>query len=190
MKLAKYIIALFIIILFSCQTKRQVNVNNNMENNNIIDVKGKDIFIVKVNENGTYVTNSSLFSKKMYIQYRKWGGVDFSQKIRGLLLKNKTDSMILKCNCKELNNFYFKNIKFKKGYYIVKMNKEFQITGDKIRNLSKLNNILFKNTNKYSLEEVSSINSVYFKDLKFKLIDFSDTLNVKLIPISKEDFYK
>lgn len=188
MKLTKNIIALFIIILFSCQTKKQVNVNNSMENNNVIDVRGKDIFIIKVNEKGTYVTNSSLFSKKMYIQYRKWGGVDFSQKVRGLLLKNKTDSMILKCNCKELNNFYFKNVKFKKGYYIVKINKEFQITGDEIRGLSKLNNIFFKNT--YSLEEASSIKNVYFKDLKFKLIDFSDTLNVKLIPISKEDFYK
>lgn len=68
-----------------------------------------------------------------------------------------------------------------------------EIKGSQLIFSTKLQNILFEDYKRISptgtpRQEVVR-EDVYFKDLKFKMIDISDTVNVKLQPVSKEEFW-
>ena len=102
------------------------------------------------------------------------------------------DTMTVCIYLEPYNNYYIKDLEFKKGTYFLKPNyysEFYQINGSDIKTSKYMQNILFKDYVKKIYPTITKYEDRYFKDLKFTVIDFSDTINVKLLPISEEEFW-
>lgn len=154
---------------------------------------------IKALKSNVYYNNSFVLFSKKNARYNY--DYDFIKK--QLDLTRGKDTMSIFCNCGSVN-YFFKNIEFKKGsfvidhndFYIHGSNKMKEIEGKAIKTPIKFQNILFKDYEiVYPLTRTLGPDRKWIrkdftlKDIKFKVIDFSDTINVKLIPITKEDFW-
>ncbi|ELY2018409.1 hypothetical protein SL053_002334 [Flavobacterium psychrophilum] len=101
--------------------------------------------------------------------------------------------MNVKCKCGQERNHFLKNLKFQKGNFELSFDSqkryneqtkkyESQINytlGNQIKTSKKIQNILFKNS--YVWWEINGKSKdIYFKDLKFIVIDLKDSINVKI----------
>ena len=114
-------------------------------------------------------------------------GVGYFQKRYEFKYHNKI--MYLKTKRKlQHYNFYFKNIPFKEGYYLVEISElkwKETIKGSEISVPEELQNILFLDAD---AARTNTAQNIYFKDLEFIVIDLKDTENVKIEPLSKEKY--
>lgn len=116
----------------------------------------------------------------------------------------KKDTMIVFCECGPSTNYYFKEIDFRKGSYIIKSDSSHynihipnifqEVKGADIKAHKKVQKILFKEylllSRNPGLNKKELIRKdVFFEDLKFNVIDLSDTVDVKLEPMSKKEFW-
>jgi hypothetical protein len=105
------------------------------------------------------------------------------------------DTMNIYCLCGQGSNYYLKDLQFKKGDYFLSFNYERikEVKGSQLNSSTKLQNILFEDYKKISSasnprQDVIR-DDVYFRNLIFKIIDFSNTTSVKLESIKKEEFW-
>jgi len=183
-----HIVLIFILFLVSCKTKQI-----------ILGVKNNDIYFVETKEKNVVVLFSIYNKNNFFIQKRGRSRDMVPRFKKGITLIQKTDTMQVLCFCGQEKNYYFKEIEFKKEVYFVSflndsphvsVNKSvYEITGEKIKTPKSVHNVLFKNTLIHKPKEGYSHENLSFKDIKFKVINFSDTINVKLIPITKEEFW-
>jgi len=183
-----HIVLIIILFLASCKTKQI-----------ILGVKNNDIYFVETKEKNVGVLFSIYNKNNFFIQKRRRSSDMVPRLKSGLRLVQKADTMQVFCFCSQENNYYFKNIDFKKGVYFINflngsphasVNKNInELAGWEIKSPRSVHNILFKNTLIHTLEEGYSHENLSFNDIKFKVIDFSDTINIKLIPITKEEFW-
>ena len=98
--------------------------------------------------------------------------------------------MHIRCDCGQERNYYFKNFEFKKGYYELKIKElsEENILGNQINTPNEGQSILFKNA--YVPPDEPVIRDVYFKNLKFREVDVSNTINIQLKKVEEEVFPK
>jgi len=105
------------------------------------------------------------------------------------------DTMNIHCLCGQGSNYYLKDLQFKKGDYFLSFDYERvkEVKGSQLNASTKLQNILFegyKNISSTSTPRQDVIREdVYFRNLIFKIIDFSNTTSVKLEPMKKEEFW-
>lgn len=183
-----YLFLTIVLLTTNCRTTSYVFDNISF------DTKGKDIYVIKTKDKKIKILISPNYkNKKLFIQNisRDIGDFGISSPTKKVFtLIHKTDSMFILCSCKPALNFYLKDIKFKKGYCIVQYKKPMQKTlGSKIKTPKSVQNILFKNALNHSSGGKNSERDLMFKYLKFMVIDFSDTVNVKLLPVSSKAFF-
>ena len=168
-------------------------VNSCNAQKDIFDVKYSDVAIHEINQDSI---TPSFYKKKinnLYVKVIKQIDFPLMKDWSFYSFIKNNDTMRVRYKSYKINDeYYLKDIKFKKGYYEIKFKKEpVKIEGKYINSNKRIGNIIFKNyVNKEVLKEHYDYSDIKFKNMKFKFIDFSDTLNVKLIPISKTDFYK
>lgn len=157
-----------------------------------IDIKYSNVVV--------YDTYKSYY--KPFLQFKKYSYIyiqtfkhpydlpELNEKVYSLIQNN--DTMRFRCQFSFYANYYLKNIKFQKGFYTVLLKKEIEsYEGKKIRTNKSVQNLTFKNAViKNEMNKEYKYSDVLFKNLKFKIIDFSDSTNVKLIPLSKEKFWE
>lgn len=157
-----------------------------------IDARGKSFITYNNIENMQLLVRGEKYKKKnFFLVTQQWIGVDYPRIKKELgFVKNK-DTMKLYCFCRELNNYYLKDLKFKKGEYFVNLPKKINwVKGSDIPTDKSFQNIQFKRTYHINpIQRTSSIEDLYFKDMYFQVIDFSDTLNVKLKNIDEKEFW-
>lgn len=180
----KNIIYLFAYLLTSsCSTQ-----------NTIIDATKKDIVLFNFSENnislpqGIYNSeNYSVVINDRYLVGSRYGKYNYT------LIKNKKDTMNIKCYCGQEENIYFKNLKFTKGNYELSFDfpkkynsqtkkyerKKTYTFGKHIKTKKETQKILFKNADYKQLRNPKYKN-LYFKSLKFIELDINDTVNVNL----------
>ncbi|CAA0213733.1 hypothetical protein ACE1MK_04970 [Tenacibaculum maritimum] len=148
---------------------------------------------ISLSQASYYNENYSIAMNIRYLIGMRYGKFDYT------FIKNKKDTMNIKCFCRQEDNLYFKNLKFKKGNY--KLNFSFSkvynkksekyekvksvILGKEIKTTKEIQNILFKNADYEQLKK-PNYKDTYFRDLKFLEINLKDTINVKLIQIEQE----
>ncbi|MCD8418706.1 hypothetical protein J2Q11_13605 [Tenacibaculum finnmarkense genomovar finnmarkense] len=140
-----------------------------------------------------YNENYSIAMNIRYLIGTHYGKFDYT------FIKNKKDTMNIKCFCHQEDNLYFKNLKFKKGSFELsfdfpkKYNEQLKkyerqktyIVGNNIKTTKETQNILFKNSDYEQLRK-PNYKDTYFRDLKFLEINLKDTMNVKLEQINKK----
>ena len=189
MKTLKYIKIFLLLSLFSCKTEQF-----------IIDYKNYDILFMQFYETDVKSINNNFYQKNHILIT----GIDYSRDFNPryksqILLTKKKDTMKVTCQCPERYNYYFKNMKFKKGEYVLQYKTSFQglfheknifeIEGKNIETSKLIQGILFRNILISDSVTGYRRKDFLFKNLKFRVIDFSDTVNVKLTPIKKEKFW-
>lgn len=174
------LITIYIVCLISCKVGQS-----------ILDAKSKDIYVITVSDKRTSLLFPTIRQGKVFIQTRGWGTADFVPKFkRGIILINQKDTMHLFCLCKRLENYHFRNIDFKKGTFFIKKIKPFvEQIGKQLHLPRTVQNILFHNTLVHEKSYGYDSKNILLKDVKFKVIDFSEQENFQLIPISKEEFW-
>ncbi len=185
MKLGCYIV---IILVFSgCLSKR-------LE----FDASSQDIYMFKTVDKKTEVLGSDITKKDISIQLRGWGSVDVEIDHKAeAILTQKSDTMQLLCFCGRFFNYYFKNVPFKKGTYFIQVNdimplnkqSVYKTKGEKLSAPKSIQKILFKNSLVRDLVVGFGKSDLLLKDIEFTVIDLSDTVSIKLVPMSKEDFW-
>lgn len=101
-------------------------------------------------------------------------------------IKNK-DTMNIYCFCFDATHYYFKDLEFKKGSYFLNIKKKLtEIKGSDLIVSKRVKAIIFKDYYKNN-------NNIQQKDLllnsmSFEVIDFSDALNIQLVPMELNDF--
>lgn len=147
---------------------------------------------ISLSQASYYNENYSIAMNIRYLIGTRYGKFDYT------FIKNKKDTMNIKCFCRQEDNLYFKNLKFKKGNYKLnfsfskvynkkseKYEKVKNVTlGKEIKTTKEIQNILFKNAI-HSPRKASLFEDVYFEDLRFLEIDLKDTINVKLVQIKQ-----
>ncbi len=182
----KNIIYLFIYLLTSSCNAQNI----------VIDVAKKDVVLFNFSKKNislskdiaSYRTeNFSIAINNRYLIGSRYGKFNYT------LIKSEKDTMNIKCYCGQEANIYIKNLKFKKGNYNLSFNfpriynektKKYEkdkilILGKEIKTTKETQNIVFKNA-VYTPLEKKIFKDVYFKNLKFIVIDLKDTTNVKL----------
>lgn len=106
---------------------------------------------------------------------------------------NRKDTMRIYGFFNNHNNYYIKGLNFKRGNYFlgdfITNTKELTEIYGKELNLSKKNSkIIFEDYNTLAISGNPKVDK-QLKDLKFILIDFSDTTNFRLQPITREEFW-
>ena len=153
-----------------------INTDNTIESSSA--VYNDSNFLLLTMGQGWYIYDSRFIKKQIY----------FTQ---------GTDTMQVFCFCFSHTNFYFKNFKFKKGSYFVSFIRDETniISGDSIMIPSKFQSIVFRDL--IALNEQSAVlrkdiirKDGTINDMKFNIIDFSDTINVKLVPLNEEEFWE
>lgn len=110
------------------------------------------------------------------------------------IVKDK-DTMYIHCFCIDETNIYFKDLKFKKGSYFLDIQKKLiDVNGSDLKVPKKVKSIIFidyltLNPNPASTRNKIKRKDILLNDIKFKVLDFSDTLNIKLTSISKDKFW-
>lgn len=143
----------------------------------------------KINSENSYVVDNYVLVKIHKTKYNY--DTDFLKK--EITLVSNKDTMRIYGFLNNHNNYYFKGLYFKKGDYFL---------GDYVTNIKKLTEIygsdlnLSRKNSKIIFEDYNSLpkngnpkENKLLKDLKFILIDFSDTTNFKLQLITKEEFW-
>lgn len=142
----------------------------------------------------SYSENSYKLDNYLLIKVRKAKynfDTDFLKK--EISIVNSKDTMRIYGFFDNHNNYYFNQLNFKKGDYfagnfVAITKNSTKINGSDL-NLSKKNNrIIFEDYNTLPKSRNPKEDKL-LKDLKFILIDFSDTINYKLQPITKEEFW-
>ena len=114
---------------------------------------------------------------------------------------HKKDTMKATFFCRQNINYYIKNLKFKKGEYQLKFTfprkynsktKKYELHkkyafGNEVKTSKEVQSALFKNAD-YEQLRTPKYKDLYFKDMKFIVIDLKDTLNVKFKKIENEKF--
>jgi hypothetical protein len=164
--------------------------------NTIVESKSNDILIFNFKEDNIHPLldnfNTPLYhNNKLIIFKQKWQsyGTGYIDKYYYFLNKAK-DTMHIRCDCGQERNYYFKNFEFKKGYYkleIKELPKE-RLSGSQIQTPKEVQSILFKNA--YVPPDEPVQRDVYFKNLKFREIDVSNTINIQLKKVEEEVFPK
>ncbi len=185
----------------SCSAQKVVNLKSKdvlVFNFKTDDVRLAKFYAKVYNQDGTYKEtiesseNEEISNKENLVITQEWKpmGYGYYQKKYSFILDK--DTMNISCKCGQFQNYYFKNLDFKKGNYelkfdfIEKYDEETKkhkpqikyILGNEITTSKEVQNILFKNTYENSAQQ-----DKYFRDLKFIEIDLRDTLNTKLIKI-------
>jgi hypothetical protein len=186
MKIYRYCIAATIILLLSCKTTQQL----------IVDNKNYNIIIIKFNETNTVSTNYNLYSKNDILITSLGHSKDFNPKFQHLLLLKKgKDTMKLNCTFPVYQNFYLKNVDFKKGSYLLEYNnskngflnntKLEKVNGKEIKTPTSTQNIIFKNISIIDSIDGNRFKDILFKDILFNVVNFSDN-SIKLEFIKEE----
>ena len=171
----------YIILFVSCITQ-QIS----------IDAKRKSFIIYKTTDNlKIHTSKIEYIGNNFHLSSRGWKGVDIPIIKSKFEFTKQKDTMKLFCFCRELNNYYFKDLKFKKGEYFINLPYEINwIKGLEIKTNRSFQNIKFKRTYLVNhTKKTSSIEDLFFEDLFFQIIDFSDTKNIKLEPVNEEEFW-
>lgn len=150
----------------------------------------RDIFCFQFLDEGVALKNE-IYNNKAIVALYPWAfedmGVGYFEKRYEFKYHNKI--MYLKTKRKlQYYNFYFKNIPFKEGYYLVEISElkwKETIKGSEISVPEELQNILFLDAD---AARTTTAQNIYFKDLEFIVIDLKDTKNVKIEPISKKKY--
>lgn len=186
MKTLKFIKALYLLSLFSCKTEQLT-----------IDYKNYDILFMQFYEKDVKSINNNFYQKK----HNLIKGIDYSRDFNPryksqIILTKKNDTMKISCQFPERYNYYFKNMKFRKGKYDLQYKKSlqglllekniFEIKGENIETSKLIQYILFKNILISDSLKRYKQKDVLFKNLKFRVIDFSDTTSIKLIPLAEK----
>lgn len=183
MKLIKnFMVFIILIIVNSCNTQKD-----------IFDIKYSNVAILEINKDSF---KPFIYTKKinnLYVEVIKQIDFPLMKDWSFYFFTKNNDTMRVRYKSYKINDeYYLKDLKFKNGYYEIKFKKEpLKIEGKYIISNKRIRNIIFKNyIYRGVAKEKYNYSDIKLEDMKFKLIDFSDILNVKLIPISKEDFYK
>jgi len=138
-------------------------------------------------------TNTLSSNDDIYLLYSPRGGYPWDDwyRKRVFYFTQECDTMIVCIYENPYTNYYIKDLEFKKGTYYLKSNyyTEFDIKGSDIKTSKYMQNMLFKDYYTDSHAAIPKAEDIFFKDLKFYVIDFSDTINVKLLPISEKEFW-
>jgi hypothetical protein len=143
----------------------------------LFSLKNKDV--TALYKLSFYKENFFLFTRSRIIDHSNLDNKD------GFFFVKENDTMLIHTYLPHENNYYIKGLEFKKGSYFLKFNNRIEleeINGLDIEALECLQNVVledYKHKDRYD---------VFFKDLKFTVIDLTDTLNTQLEPIKKEDF--
>lgn len=138
-----------------------------------------------------------LFTNKniclLYMPYGAYPWEDFYAKKKFSFIQ-ENDTMTVCIFLYPYCNYYLKDLEFKKGTYFLNIRQYDYTELEKLRGCNietpeYLQNILFKDYNEDVYNPSIKRQDTYFKDLKFIVIDFTDTLNVKLEPIDEEKFW-
>ncbi|MCD0476060.1 hypothetical protein LPB87_16805 [Flavobacterium sp. EDS] len=101
-------------------------------------------------------------------------------------IKNK-DTMNIYCFCLDANNYYFKDLEFKKGSYFLNIQKKLtEIKGGDLIVSKKIKSIIFKDY--YKNNDNIQQKDLLLNNMTFNVIDFSDSLNIQLVPMSFDEF--
>lgn len=157
--------------------------------------------MVKTTDKETKILWPDITKENISIQLRGWGIADhvpdYITNKRGVILTQKTDTMQLLCFCALTYNYYFKDVKFKKGTYLIQVNhidlfyrqNIYEAKGKKLSIPKSFKKIVFKSTLTRDSIVGYGQSNLLLKDIYFNVMDFSDTVNIKLIPIDVKDFF-
>lgn len=171
-----------LITILSCSPIRVMH--SNRYNYYIIDN-----LTTKIYSENSYVVDNYVLVKIHKAKYNY--DTDFLKK--EITLVSNKDTMRIYGFFNNHNNYYFEGLYFKKGDYFL---------GDYVTNAKKLTEIygsalnLSRKNSKIIFEDYNTLpksgnpkENKLLKDLKFILIDFSDTTNYKLQLITKKEFW-
>ena len=172
-----FALSLLIVLINGCYSQK-----------NLPKEKQSDVFVLDNRDDFSlvehYPNKLAIKDEKHLVFFQEWlgyGGGDIDKEY--VFYKNK-DTMVVRCNCGQAYNAYFKNFKFQKGKFNLKDDSKNKIIkGRDISTSKNLQNIIIKNVNPW--DGKGNFLNYKYQDIKFREIDLLDTINVHLKKVEK-----
>lgn len=175
----KYILFLFVNLFYLSGHTQDIKLDT-------IDVDRQDILVFNFIEPDILFPDITYETKEIYrdrniigLRNRWLGGYGASYINKRFRFTQDSDTMIVVINCSQENNFYFKNMEFKKGNYKIWIADKYDLKtltkGASISSNIYLNNLFLKNV----YRNYNKNSGQYFKLLDFYVIDMQNEGKVK-----------